>query len=68
MRIINLMKALGKKLAAVIRVGNPYPLEATPHFPRIIISVGGKESCIELGLAVLYGEYIPNGKLPFELH
>ena len=66
-RIIYLMEAVKDKLAGVIHIGNPYPLEAIPHVPRIIISVGGRENSIEKGLAILNGEYMPKGKLPFKL-
>ena len=67
-RIIYLMEAVKDKLAGVIHIGNPYPLEAIPHVPRIIISVGGRENSIEKGLAILNGEYMPKGKLPFKLN
>jgi len=30
--------------------------------------VGGRENSIEKGLAILNGEYMPKGKLPFKLN
>ncbi len=66
-RMVYLMKALKDKLAAVIHLGNPYPLEAAPHFPRAVISIGGREEMIGRCLSVLNGEYMPKGKLPFDL-
>ncbi len=67
-RILNMMLAMEDKLAAIIHLGTPYPLEMTPHFPRVIISIGGKENSIRCGLSILNGEYEPKGKLPFELN
>lgn len=67
-QLVYLMDAVGAhKLASVIHIGNPYPLEVVPHFPRYLISVGGSEIAIENCLSVLNGEYVPKGKLPFEL-
>lgn len=67
-QLVYLMQAVGEdKLAAVIHVGNPYPLEVTPHFPRRLISVGGGEKAVSRCLSALAGEYEPKGKLPFEL-
>ncbi len=67
-RMVYLMKAVKDKLAAVVHLGNPYPLEAAPHFPRTVISIGGRENMIDRCLSVLNGEYVPKGKLPFELN
>lgn len=67
-RLIHMMEAVEEKLAAIIHIGNPYPLEEIPHFPRVIISIGGRENCIEHGLSVLKGEFVPKGKLPFVLN
>ena len=67
-QLIHLMEAVGEdKLSCIIHIGNPYPLEATPHFARRLISVGGGVKSIEKCLSVLNGEYEPKGRLPFEL-
>lgn len=67
-RLIHMMEAIEEKLAAVIHIGNPYPLEEAPHYPRTVISVGGRTPAIKRCLSVLNGEFVPKGKLPFELN
>ena len=66
-RVVHMMEAIENKLAAVIHMGNPYPLEAVPHFPRVLITVGAKNDCMERELSALKGEWEPQGKLPLEL-
>ena len=76
-QLVHTMEAVGGKLAAVLHIGNPYPLEAVPHFPRYLVSVGsgagsaeldGHTNTIKTLLSVLAGEYEPKGKLPFVLN
>ena len=64
----NLMLSMDYRLSAIVHLGNPYCLERVPHFPRYLTSVGGREKSIENSLAALAGEYVPTGKLPFELN
>lgn len=63
----NLMLSMDYRLAAVVHLGNPYCLERVTHFPRYVMSVGGKENSIDLALSALAGEYEPKGKLPFKI-
>ncbi|MBQ4630737.1 MAG: hypothetical protein IJB70_07135 [Clostridia bacterium] len=74
-QLVHTMEACEEKLSAVIHIGNPYPLEALPHYPRIVISVGGRgggnsghSSTVKSCLSILKGEYDPKGKLPFTLN
>lgn len=67
-QFLNVMRCMQEKISTVIHVGNPIPLEAAPHIPRVLISVGGcRGTAIENSLAILRGEYVPKGKLPFKL-
>lgn len=65
-RLVHMMEAVEKKLAAIIHLGNPYPLEVAPHFPRVLISIGST-GVMDYCLSALTGEFAPKGKLPFEL-
>ena len=76
-QLVHTMEAVEEKLSTVLHVGNPYPLEAVPHFKRCIISVGGRGKGKGIGghtgtisnfLSILDGEYEPKGKLPFKLN
>ena len=66
--IVNVMRSMQDKISAVVHVGNPFAMEAIPHVPRIIFSIGGIEVSQRLALAVLGGEYEPKGKLPVDLN
>lgn len=76
-QLVHAMEAAADKLSAIIHVGNPYPLEAVPHYPRILVSVGGRSvnsgtgghtATLDICLSVLAGEFLPKGKLPFKLN
>ena len=68
-QFLNVMRCMQEKITAVVHLGNPVPLEAAPHIPRVLISVGGcRETGVDNALAILRGEYVPKGKLPIKLN
>lgn len=66
--IINVMRSMQDKIAAVIHIGNPYAMEAIPHVPRVVFGIGGIEQSQRNALEVLAGEYEPTGTLPVQLN
>ena len=67
-RFVTVVRALQitGRVSAVLHCGNPYPLEALDHIPRIIMS-GASAKAVETGIKVLAGDYPANGKLIFDL-
>ena len=68
--VINCMRAVGDKLAAVIHLGNPFAAERMPHTPRLILSTGARclDETVDNALAILSGEWRPKGELPIKLN
>ncbi len=68
--VINCMRAIGDKLAAVIHLGNPFAAERMPHIPRLILSTGARclDETVDHALSILSGQWMPNGTLPVKLH
>jgi beta-glucosidase-like glycosyl hydrolase len=68
-RFVTVVRALQitGRVSAVLHCGNPYPLEALDHIPRIIMS-GASAKAVETGIKVLAGDYPANGKLIFDLN
>ncbi len=66
-RVISLMDATKKNLAAILHMGTPLTLEDVPHSPRIIWSNSGPKST-EYMIDILSGKLEPKGKLPYKLN
>ena len=67
-RFVTAVKALQitDRVSAILHYGNPYPLEALEHIPRVIIGGQSFES-VETGIKVLAGDYPAKGKLTYDL-
>ncbi len=67
-RIVSLMDALQvtDRISAVVHFGNPYPVEALPHIPRILIGTKSEKN-VEAALEVLAGEREARGVLTYDV-
>lgn len=54
------------RVSAILHFGNPFPLEALPHIPRVFIG-GRSEKGVETGIKVLAGDYPAKGKLTYDV-
>lgn len=68
-RIVSLMNSLQvtSRISAVVHFGNPYPIEALPHIPRILIGTRSEKN-VEAALEVLAGEREAKGVLTYEVN
>ena len=67
-RFVTAVKALQitNRVSALLHFGNPFPLEALDHIPRLIIG-GHSEKSVETGIKVLAGDYPAKGKMIYDL-
>ena len=67
-RFITAIKAMQKtdRVSAILHFGNPFPLEALPHIPRVIMG-GQSEKSVETGVKVLAGEYHAKGVMTYDV-
>ncbi len=67
--VLNTMRAVENKLAAVIHLGNPFAAERMPHTPRLILATGARclDETVDSALGALGGEWKPCGELPVKL-
>ena len=68
--LVNTIRSMQDKVAAVIHIGNPYAVNKLPHIPRIIFDVNREYmgETIDAALEILSGEYEPQGTLPVHLN
>ena len=67
-RFVTAVKALQitDRVSAILHFGNPFPLEALPHIPRVIIG-GHSEKSVETGVKVLAGDYPAKGVMTYDV-
>lgn len=67
-RFVTLVKALQitNRISAILHYGNPFPLEALDHIPRVIIG-GQSAKSVETGIKVLAGDYPAKGTLTYDI-
>ncbi len=67
-RFVTAVKALQitDRVSAIAHFGNPYPLEALDHIPRVIVG-GQSDKAVETGIKVLAGDYPAKGKMIYDV-
>ena len=67
-RIVSLMESLQvtDRISAVVHFGNPYPVEALPHIPRVLIGTKSEKN-VEAALEVLAGKRDAKGVLTYDV-
>ena len=67
-RIISLIEAMqvSKQVSTIVHFGTPYPLEALPHIPRVVVGACSKKGTMA-ALDILAGLYEPKGKLTYDV-
>jgi len=67
-RFVTAVKALQitDRVSAILHFGNPFPLEALEHIPRVIIG-GRSAEGVETGIKVLVGDYPAKGKMTYDV-
>lgn len=65
-KVVNMMRAMKQKIAAVIHIGNPYAMEAIPHVPRVLFGFGWGNT-VECAIRILSGEQEAKGILPVKI-
>ncbi|MFQ6130753.1 MAG: glycoside hydrolase family 3 protein [Armatimonadota bacterium] len=57
----------GRSDLALVSYGSPYLVRQFPHVPAYVCAYGATRPLVEAGVAALFGELVPAGKLPIPI-